>query len=66
MTLAEALRAASVAAPETAGELDRGRLVVGQRADLVVVPTTALVDPERMREARPRLVLMDGEVAFEA
>ena len=66
MTLAEALRAACVAAPETAGEIDRGRLIVGQRADLVVVPAAVLEDAERMREARPRLVLMDGEVAFEA
>jgi predicted amidohydrolase YtcJ len=66
MSLAEALRAACVGAAETAGEHDRGRLAVGQRADLVVVPAAVLTDPEAMRQARPRLVMMDGEVVFEA
>ena len=66
LRLQEALRAACLGAAETAGEDDRGRLTVGQRADLVVVPAAVLRDPEQMRVARPRLVMMDGEVVFEA
>ena len=53
----------------TAGERDRGRLVPGQRADLVVLPIEALTEPVEpggaLATARPRLVLVDGEVGFE-
>jgi predicted amidohydrolase YtcJ len=53
----------------TAGESDRGRLIPGQRADLVVLPATALSHPIEpggaLATARPRLVMIDGEVAFE-
>jgi len=63
------LRAACVDAPLTAREADRGRLVPGQRGDVVVVPASAFdepPDPEALGTARPRLVLVDGEVVFAA
>lgn len=60
------LRAWCVAPAVTAGEPDRGRLVAGQRADVVVLPRAALEEPVEtggaLWQARPRLVLMDGEV----
>jgi hypothetical protein len=43
---------------------------VGQRADLVVVPIEALTEPVEpggaLATARPRLVLVDGAVAYES
>jgi cytosine/adenosine deaminase-related metal-dependent hydrolase len=49
----------------SAGETDRGRLVPGHRADIVVLPAAALLEPVgpggALWHARPRLVLMDGE-----
>jgi predicted amidohydrolase YtcJ len=70
LTLERAIRAACVAPAVTAGERDRGRLVPGQRADLVVVPISALTEPVEpggaLATARPRLVLVDGRVGFEA
>ena len=70
VTLERALRAACVAPPLTAGERDRGRLVPGQRADLVVLSIGALTEPVvpggALATARPRLVLIDGHVAYEA
>jgi predicted amidohydrolase YtcJ len=70
LTLERALRAACVAPPLTAGERDRGRLVPGQRADLVVLPIEALIEPVvpggALATARPRLVLVDGQVGYEA
>jgi predicted amidohydrolase YtcJ len=69
LTLEQALRAACVAPAITAAELDRGRLVPGQRADLVVIPADALTNPIEpggaLATARPRVVIIDGEVAFE-
>ena len=69
LTLEQALRAACVAPAVIAAELDRGRLVPGQRADLLVIPAQALVHPIEpggaLATARPRLVMIDGEVAFE-
>jgi predicted amidohydrolase YtcJ len=53
----------------TAREPDRGRLVPGSRADLVVLPAAPREAGEtaaRFAEVRPRLVLVDGEVAYEA
>lgn len=62
----EALRAACVGPAITAGERDRGRLVAGQRADLVVLPAATVAEPVEVGgalwHARPRLVLLDGEV----
>ncbi|MGZ8527853.1 MAG: amidohydrolase [Candidatus Limnocylindrales bacterium] len=70
LTLARALRAACLDAPLSAGEVDRGRLVAGQRADLVVLPAVSLVEPVEvggpLATTRPRMVLMDGAVAYEA
>ena len=70
LTLERAIRAACVAPAVTAGERDRGRLVPGQRADLVVLPIEALTEPVEpggaLATARPRLVLVDGAVGFEA
>ena len=52
--------------PLSAGETDRGRLVPGHRADLVVIPAAAVAEPVEIGgalwHARPRLVLVDGEV----
>ena len=69
ITLEQALRAACLGPAVLAAELDRGRLTPGQRADLVVLPATALSHPIEpggaLATARPRLVMIDGEVAFE-
>jgi predicted amidohydrolase YtcJ len=68
--LADALRAQCLGGPAGAGEADRGRLVVGGRADLVVVDGAALGEPVEvggpLGMARPRLVLVDGDVGAEA
>jgi predicted amidohydrolase YtcJ len=60
------LRSWCVGPAASAGERDRGRLIAGQRADLVVLPAPALDEPVEVDgalwHARPRLVLMDGEV----
>jgi predicted amidohydrolase YtcJ len=69
LTLERSIRAACVAPAVTAREPDRGRLVPGQRADLVVLPIGALTEPVEpggaLATARPRLVLVDGAVGFE-
>jgi predicted amidohydrolase YtcJ len=66
LTLAQAIHAACVGPAIAAGEVDRGRLSIGQRADLIVVPSAVLDDVDALRLARPRLVLMEGAVAYEA
>jgi predicted amidohydrolase YtcJ len=70
LTLERAIRAACVGPAVTARESDRGRLVPGQRADLVVLPIAALTEPVEpggaLATARPRLVLVDGAVAYES
>jgi len=70
LTLARALRAACVDAALAAGEVDRGRLTPGHRADLVVLSSRVLDEPVvvggPLATARPRLVLMDGRTVFEA
>ncbi len=69
LSLDRALRAACVDAARTAGELDRGRLTVGQRADVAIVPAAALDDPVEpggaLATARPSIVIVDGQVAYE-
>ncbi len=66
LSLWESLRSWCVAPAVTAGEADRGRLVAGQRADIVVLPAAALAEPVQtggaLWHARPRLVLVDGKV----
>ena len=70
LTLERAIRAACVGPATTARESDRGRLVPGQRADLVVLPIAALTEPVEpggaLATARPRLVLVEGGVGYEA
>jgi predicted amidohydrolase YtcJ len=70
LTIDDALRAACVGPAVAEGSADRGRLVAGQRADVVVIPAEAIVEPVaaegRLATCRPRLVLIDGKVAFEA
>lgn len=65
-----AIRAATVGPPASCGEVDRGRLVPGQRADIVIVPAAALAEvagsggtPEAVR---PLATLIDGEVVYRA
>jgi hypothetical protein len=69
LTLERALRAACIDPPVAAREPDRGRLTVGQRADLVVIPAAAVQDPVEpggaLATTRPRLVVMDGRVVYE-
>jgi predicted amidohydrolase YtcJ len=70
LTLDQALRAATIGPAVIAGGADRGRLMPGQRADLALISAAALREPVEpggaLATARPRLVLVDGAVAFEA
>lgn len=70
LRLDRALRAACVDPATSAREHDRGRLTVGQRADIAVIPTAALREPVEpggaLASTRPSLVLMDGKVVHEA
>ncbi|HEX7949436.1 MAG TPA: amidohydrolase [Candidatus Limnocylindrales bacterium] len=69
LSLDRALRAACLGPAISAHEADRGRLTVGQRADLVVIPAVALREPVEpggaLASARPSLVMLDGQVVFE-
>jgi predicted amidohydrolase YtcJ len=70
LRLDRALRAACIDPAVSAKEMDRGRLTVGQRADLAVIPAAALREPVEpggaLASARPSLVMVDGKVVFEA
>ncbi len=70
LTMERALRAACIGGPLSAAETDRGRLTVGQRADVVVIPAACVDDPVEpggaLWTARPSIVVMDGRVVFEA
>jgi predicted amidohydrolase YtcJ len=70
LSLAQTLRGACLGPAEAEGSHDRGRLVAGQRADVVVIPAASLdatpVAGGPLATTRPRLVLIDGAVAFEA
>lgn len=70
LSLERALRAACVDPAVSAREPDRGRLTVGQRADLAVIPAAALREPVEpggaLATTRPTRVVMDGKVVFEA
>ena len=69
LTLEEALRAATIGPSVTAREADRGRLLPGARADLVILPAAPREPGEDasggFATVRPRLVMVDGEVAYE-
>lgn len=68
LDLDTALRAAALGPALVARETDRGRLVPGNRADLIVLPA-APREPGRVGTSfaavQPRLVMMDGEVVVE-
>ena len=70
LDLWRAVRAACVDPAISAGETDRGRLVPGHRADLLVIPAVAVTEPVEtggaLWHARPWMVLMDGLVVAEA
>jgi hypothetical protein len=70
LTVDRALRAACIGGPQSAGEADRGRLTVGQRADIVVIPAASVEEPVvpggDLWTVRPSMVVMDGRVVFEA
>jgi len=70
LSVERALRAACVDPPGSAREMDRGRLTVGQRADVVVIPAASLAEPVEpggaLATTRPSIVIVDGRVAFEA
>ncbi|MEO8468902.1 MAG: amidohydrolase [Chloroflexota bacterium] len=68
LDLEAALRAASLGPAETTREADRGRLIPGSRADLIVLPAAPREpdDPgSSFATVRPRVVVLDGEVVFE-
>jgi predicted amidohydrolase YtcJ len=69
LTLDRALRAACIDPAVSARELDRGRLIVGQRADVVVITAAAIDEPViaggPLSTTRPTMVLLDGEVVYE-
>ncbi|MEW5991419.1 MAG: amidohydrolase [Chloroflexota bacterium] len=69
LTLEQALRAATIGPATTARESDGGRLVPGARADLVVLPAAPREFGDAatagFAEVRPRLVVVEGEIAFE-
>jgi predicted amidohydrolase YtcJ len=70
LSLDRALRAACLDPARSARESDRGRLTVGQRADIAVIPAAALREPVEpggaLATCRPSHVMMDGRVVFEA
>lgn len=68
LDLASALRAATLGPALMAREPDRGRLTVGARADLIVLPAAPREPDARdaaFASVRPRLVLLDGEPVVE-
>ncbi|CAN5765015.1 amidohydrolase [soil metagenome] len=63
--LAQALRSACLHPALVAGETDRGQLVAGQRADLLVVPAQLFepsADAAAVADTRPLATLLDGEI----
>jgi predicted amidohydrolase YtcJ len=68
LTLEQTLRAATVGPATFARDPLGGRLAVGARADLIVLPAAPREGPERaaaFAQVRPRLVMVDGETAIE-
>ena len=70
LDLWRAIRAACVDPAISAGEQDRGRLVAGHRADIVILDAAAADEPVAtggaLWHARPAMVLLDGVVVAEA
>jgi predicted amidohydrolase YtcJ len=69
LSMDRALRAACVGPALSTREVDRGRLIVGQRADVVVIPAACIDEPVEpggpLSTARPSIVVLEGRVAFE-
>jgi hypothetical protein len=69
LTLDRALRANCIDPAVSAKETDRGRLTVGQRADVVVIPASSIDEPVTpggpLSTTRPAMVLLDGKVVVE-
>jgi hypothetical protein len=68
LDLETAIRAATLGPAIAARELDRGRLVPGARADIVVLPASPRerdAEGGGFAQVRPRLVLLDGEAVVE-
>ena len=69
LSLDRALRAACIDPAVCAGELDRGRLIPGHRADIAIIHSASIEEPVTpggaLSGTRPTLVLMDGVVVFE-
>ncbi len=69
LTLERALRANCVDPAISARETDRGRLTVGQRADVVIIDAASIDEPVTpggpLSTTRPQMVLVDGKVVFE-
>jgi hypothetical protein len=59
LSLDATLRAACLGPAQAEGSVDRGRLTAGQLADVIVIGAD-------LSASRPRLVLLDGKVAYEA
>jgi len=70
LTLEQALRAATRGAAVTTREPDRGHLLPGARADLIVLPASPREATEGgaadFADVRPRLVMIEGRIEFEA
>jgi predicted amidohydrolase YtcJ len=70
LTLDRALRAQCIDPAVSARETDRGRLTVGQRADVVVIPAASIDEPVTaggaLSTTRPSMVVVDGKVVVEA
>jgi predicted amidohydrolase YtcJ len=63
--LARAMRAASLDPALVAGQTDLGRLTVGSRADLLIVPSAGFahpIDASALSATRPLATLIDGQV----
>lgn len=69
LSVERAIRAACVGPADSTREADRGRLTVGQRADLAVIPAACLDEPVEpggaLSTTRPSIVVLDGRVVFE-
>lgn len=69
LTLDRALRAQCIDPAVSARETDRGRLTVGQRADVVVIPAASIDEPVTpgglLSTTRPVMVVVDGKVVHE-
>jgi predicted amidohydrolase YtcJ len=70
VSLADAIRAATVGPAVAAGQSDGGRLTPGSRADFIAIPAASLAEPVvpggPLAMTRPEVVALEGEIVFEA